>query len=77
MIKYIQDSNGKVERKPLKSKKAISERNTRVIPIINDELWDSLVFRAKSAYQDWKNKTHLTPDKSSYLLFEGINKCIN
>ena len=68
------DSNGKVDRKPLKSKKAISERNTRVIPIINDELWDSLVVRAKSAYQDWKNRTHLTSDKSSYLLFEGINK---
>jgi len=68
------DSNGKVDRKPLKSKKAISERNTRVVPIVNDDLWDSLVIRAKSAYQDWKNRTHLTSDKSSYLLFEGINK---
>lgn len=52
----------------------INERNTRVIPIINDELWANLVDRAKSAYKSWKNRELITSDKSSYLLFENINK---
>lgn len=46
----------------------------RVIPIVDDELWAILAERAKSAYISWKNNGHGTKDKSSYLLFEGINK---
>lgn len=70
----VRDNNGNILRKPLKSKKVINERNTRVIPIINDGLWANLVERAKSAYKSWKNRELITSDKSSYLLFEGINK---
>lgn len=70
----VRDSNGTVLRKPLKSKKVINERNTRVFPIVNDELWDCLVKRAKKAYRSWQNRDLITSDKSSYLLFENVNK---
>jgi integrase len=70
----IRNVNGEVLRKPLKSKKVINERNTRVIPIINDELWLSLICRAKKAYQLCKERPYSTKDKSSFLLFENINK---
>lgn len=69
----IRNSNGEVKRKPLKMKKSINERNTRIIPIVHEELWSILSRRAKQAYQNWKNKTEITTDKSNYLLFEGIN----
>lgn len=51
----VRDQNNLVLRKPLKAKKVINERNTRIIPIINDELWASLVKRAKSAYKSWQD----------------------
>ncbi|MDA9189678.1 hypothetical protein N9O57_01720 [bacterium] len=70
----VRDSNGTVLRKPLKSKKVINERNTRVFPIVNDELWNCLVKRAKKSYKSWKSRDLITSDKSSYLLFEGVNK---
>lgn len=70
----VRDKNNLVLRKLLKAKKVINERNSRIIPIINDELWLSMVKRAKSAYKSWQNRELLTSDKSSYLLFEDINK---
>ena len=33
-----------------------------------------MVKRAKSAYKSWQNRELITSDKSSYLLFEGVNK---
>jgi integrase len=68
------DSNGKIDRKPLKSKKVINERNTRVVPIINDDLWLNLSRRARKAHNDWSKRILITNDKASYLLFEGVNK---
>lgn len=70
----VRDSNGVIKRKPLKMKKAINEKNTRVIPIINKDLWKVLVTRAKKASTAHKNKSNLSPHKSDYLLFPGISK---
>ena len=55
-------------------KKTINERNTRIIPIVQEELWKILSRRAKDAFKNWKAKSEGTKDKSSYLLFEGINQ---
>lgn len=61
-------------RKPLKMKKAINEKNNRVIPIVNQELWDALSRRAKDAYQKWKKGELQSNNKSDYLLFENITQ---
>ena len=68
----VRDKNDQILRKPLKMKKAINERNTRIIPIICEELWKILTERAKIAYRRWKNNHHLSRNKSDYLLFEDI-----
>ena len=53
-------------------KKAINEKNTRVIPIVSEELWMILRRRAKDAFQSWKRVNLKSSNKSDYLLFEGI-----
>lgn len=70
----VRDKNDQILRKPLKMKKAINERNTRIIPIICEELWKILCARAKRAYKRWKNNHHLSRNKSDYLLFENITQ---
>ncbi len=70
----IRDKFGQVLRKPLKMKKTINERNTRIIPIINDEIWNILARRAKEAFKEWKKRTNQTSNKASYLLFNGITQ---
>jgi integrase len=68
----VRDKYDQVLRKPLKMKKAINERNTRIVPIVCEELWEVLSRRAKREYKRWKNNHHLSSNKSDYLLFEGI-----
>lgn len=68
----IRDDKDQILRKPLKMKKAINEKNTRVIPIVNEELWMILSRRAKDAFQSWKRVDLKSINKSDYLLFEGI-----
>ncbi|MDC1174508.1 hypothetical protein OAT67_03905, partial [Bacteriovoracaceae bacterium] len=70
----VRDENGVIKRKPLKMKKAISEKNARVIPVINRELWKVLIGRAKRASAACKNRSNLSPNKADYLLFPGITK---
>jgi integrase len=70
----VRNENEQVLRKPLKMKKSINERNTRVIPIVNQELWDILSRRAKNAFLRWKNKELKSDNKSDYLLFENISQ---
>lgn len=55
-------------------KKVINERNTRVIPLVNEELWSILVRRAKEAFARWKSSEYKSNDKSNYLLFENITQ---
>lgn len=68
----VRDKLNQVLRKPLKMKKAINERNTRIIPIVCEELWKILSKRAKIQYRNWKSHALLSRNKSDYLLFEGI-----
>lgn len=68
------EPNGKVLRKALKMKKSINEKHTRIIPIINKELWRILVRRAKDAQAKFKNSENRSLQKSDFLLFEGINQ---
>ncbi len=63
--------NEKGERVPFKGKKEISERNVRLIPIIDKELWNSLVALTEEQYEKWKNTPSLT--KKAFNLFSGIN----
>lgn len=68
----VRDKNDQILRKPLKMKKSINERNTRIIPIVCEELWKILTKRAKQSYKKWKDNHHLSRNKSDYLLFEDI-----
>ena len=52
----------------------INERNTRVIPLVNNELWNILARRAKDAFKKWKGRELRTNDKSDYLIFENITQ---
>ena len=70
----VRNENEQILRKPLKMKKAINERNTRVIPVVNHELWNILSRRAKNAYQCWKKKSLGSDSKSDYLLFDGVTQ---
>ena len=70
----VKNNLGEIKRKPLKMKKAINERNTRIIPIVHTELWEILTRRAKNAFQAWKARGNGTDEKSNYLLFAGINQ---
>lgn len=70
----VRDSNGVINRKPLKMKKAINEKNARVIPIIDKRLWKILTQRARKASLALQNKSNLSPHKADYLLFPGISK---
>lgn len=62
-----------VPRKPLKGRKKICEKNSRIIPITDKIVWDELVVRAKFQYQQWKSGI-FGSNEENYLLFDGINK---
>lgn len=70
----VRDKMNQVMRKPLKMKKVINERNTRIIPIVCEELWQVLCHRAKEQFKNWKSKTLFTQNKTDYLLFEGLTQ---
>lgn len=62
-----------VPRKPLKGRKKICEKNSRIAPITDKVVWDDLVSRAKIQYQNWQKGIYGTIQEN-YLLFDGINK---
>lgn len=64
---------GKVPRKPLKGRKKICEKNSRIIPITDQEVWNNLVYRCKDQFQGWRAGIY-GPDQKDYLLFDGLNK---
>lgn len=70
----VRDDKDRILRKPLKMKKAINEKNTRIIPIVNEELWKIISTRAKEAFRKWKSGDLLSNDKKDYLLFEGLTQ---
>jgi integrase len=64
---------GRVPRKPLKGRKKICEKNSRIVPITDRDVWNNLVMRCREQFQNWKTGFHGT-DQKDYLLFDGINK---
>lgn len=65
-----------VPRKPLKGRKKINEKNSRIIPITDEIVWDDLVLRAKTQFTNWKSGIYGS-NNEDYLLFDGINKTTN
>lgn len=68
-VKSLPD--GRVLRKPLKGKKKISEREARVIPIIDKNLWNQLVDLSAGLHASYKTKVK-GPSKRDYLFFQAI-----
>lgn len=64
---------GRVPRKPLKGRKKICEKNSRIVPITDRDVWNNLVLRCKEQFQNWKTGIH-GPEQKDYLLFDGLNK---
>lgn len=62
-----------VPRKPLKGRKKINEKNSRIIPIIDKQVWDDLILRAKSQYASWQSGIYGN-NSEDYLIFDGFNK---
>lgn len=62
-----------VLRKPLKGRKKICEKNSRIIPITDQTVWNNLVYRCKEQFQAWKSGGYGSEQKD-YLLFDGLNK---
>lgn len=71
----LRDSNGIVERKPLKGKKIISSQNSRTIPILNKDTFNILAELWIQQKENLDNKMYGS-DPKNYLLFDGLNKNI-
>lgn len=69
----LRNKDGIVERKPLKSKKAISSQNSRTIPILSKECFNILA-ELWLQQKEKLNKRVYGIDPKNYLLFEGLNK---
>lgn len=63
--------DGSVDRKPLKSKKSIHEKNNRIIPIIDKNLFNNLVKLYKNQ-QELRSKRVYGDNPKNYLLFDGL-----
>lgn len=59
---------GKIERKPLKSKKKISVENNRYIPITDSETWDILLKNRRRAFKEHEARIHTSDEHDDYLL---------
>ncbi len=66
------NADGTIERKPLKSKKSISEKNNRIIPITDKDLYNNLVKLYKKQKELQKNKVYGHESKN-YVLFDELN----
>ncbi|MGE3757346.1 MAG: tyrosine-type recombinase/integrase [Pseudobdellovibrionaceae bacterium] len=63
--------NGAIERKPLKGKSQISEKNNRVVPILNKDLFNNIVSLYKEQQKQLASKVYGTNPKD-YVLFDGV-----
>lgn len=67
------DEFGVVSRKPLKGRKTISAKNTRIIPIVDKECWNILATRYKAQLKLKESRIYGS-EQINYLLFgEAIN----
>lgn len=67
-----------IKRKPLKGRKTISPKNSRLIPIMDNRTWNILVRRYK-AQKELLAKSEYGPNQSDYVFFGELewNKTIN
>lgn len=63
------DSNGHIERKPLKDRTKMDSRNGRMIPISDAETWNILVDRYKVAESLHIARFFTSTEEADYLLF--------
>ena len=63
---------GEIKRKPLKGKKSIGEKNNRIIPIIDKELFNNLVRLYKAQQKKLEGK-EFGKNPKDYMLFELLN----
>ncbi len=66
------EEDGSIKRKPLKSKKKIEEKNNRIIPIIDKELFNNLAMLYKEQEKLHQKRT-FGPDRNDYLLFDEMS----
>lgn len=62
-----------VERKPLKGRKKIDARSSRIIPVLDKKCFNILALRYNEQ-SDLLSKETFGKDKSDYLLFNGLDK---
>lgn len=69
---YIKRIGNEVERKPLKSKKRIEPKNNRVIPITDENAWETIAELAEHQ-QSLLDDQEFGLERLNYLLFDGLN----
>lgn len=67
----LQRVNGHIARAPLKSRKKISPKNSRIIPIWDKGLWNMLVDRHERQQKE-QSKRRYGDNPEDYLLFDGL-----
>lgn len=72
--KTIRDSNTNlVNRKPLKGRKVMTEKDCRIVPITDENLWEKIMTRLREQHDLWKKGIYGS-NPSNYLLFDGFNR---
>lgn len=69
----FRDKKGQVIRKPLKGRKKIDGKASRVIPILDKKLFNILARRFNAQAELFRKKT-FGANKADYLLFDGLTK---
>lgn len=69
----LRDDKGVIARKPLKSRKTISPKNNRTIPIMDKEVWNTLA-RRHIAEKAKMTKGVYGSDIKNYVFFDDTNK---
>lgn len=62
-----------IDRKPLKSKRAISPKYARLIPIVDELTWTVLSKRRNESLREFKAKKFNSSDPNDYFLFGEFN----
>jgi Phage integrase family len=70
---HIRNQSGNVPRKALKGRRTIDPKNNRIIPLINKEVFNTLV-KQYFAQRELYLKKKFGDNPKDYLLFDGLNK---
>lgn len=71
----LREKDGSILRKPLKGKKVISTKNSRLIPIIRKELFNNLVKYYKIQTEKYNSGVY-GKDRKHYIFFEDVNRTL-